>query len=73
VYLASTAVVLGDVALGKDCYAAMVDDGLSSALLKRFSLYALFYWTLGRDRADERAQAMWGGDKEPTSGEAKGR
>jgi hypothetical protein len=57
---------MGDIdvaalALGQDVYDRMVADGVPGPHIDQMGLYALYYWTLGEETADQIFAAQHGG------------
>lgn len=56
---------LGEVSLG-DAYAEMVAAGIPGPHIDQYALYAMYYWVLGEDVADQIIAARYGqGDGNP--------
>ncbi|WP_263120859.1 hypothetical protein [Cellulomonas sp. RIT-PI-Y] len=59
---------IAELALGPQAHARMVADGVPAPHIDRFGMYALYYWTLGEETADQIFAAQHGGG---ASGEAR--
>src|SRR5690625_1034383 len=44
---------LGELSLGEDVYRQMNEDGVPGPHIDTFALYALYYWTIGEESADQ--------------------
>lgn len=49
---------VGELSLGADTYRQMLDDGLPGPHVDTLALYALYYWTLGEETADQILDAQ---------------
>jgi hypothetical protein len=52
---------IAELALGPHTHAQMVTDGVPAPHIDRFGMYALYYWTLGEETADQIFAAQHGG------------
>lgn len=55
---------LGEITLGPDVYAQLIEDGHPAQTIDRMAYYAMHYWARGKARADALATLMWGTPKE---------
>lgn len=44
---------LGELSLGEDVYRQMNEDGVPGPHIDTYALYALYYWTMGEETADQ--------------------
>jgi hypothetical protein len=50
---------LGVLTLGPKVYAQMNEDGMPEAHQDQYALYALYYWTMGKEAADANFEARY--------------
>lgn len=55
---------VAELALGKGTYDEMIEAGVPAPHIDTLGLYALYYWTVGEDTADQIMAARHGGQVE---------